>query len=295
MNIHDKIADAVRPFVSETLSTRQVQGLVLEKYSGTNPTSIIPSDHSGPNPRSGRSYCLCSGKPSQIFAHHNGGYRVLDGTSVPPAPLSSQTASIASMKRVLPYRGVHKTVVIDDSFISEWHPKYDSTENDEADYRRLVAAVAFDMASTGTICLDTFVGIWHWKGAMRVIRHVQIEEYETVYAPAFRHAASEPPERKLSVLLGPTTKLPGIEAATGSTILHFMHPDIMPIIDVRTIEVLFDAGLIATERRDLAHYEEFRQAISTIKRTCPRWSLRQIDRALFAYHKQSLACGRTNR
>ena len=42
--------------------------------------------------------------------------------------------------------------------------------------------------------------------------------------------------------LGPPTKLPGIEAATGSTILHFMHPHVMQIIDVRTIEVLFDAA-----------------------------------------------------
>jgi hypothetical protein len=65
----------------------------------------------------------------------------------------------------------------------------------------------------------------------------------------------------------------------------------MPIIDVRTVEVLFAAGLLSTDRRDLAHYEEFRQAIEGIRRRCPGWSLRDIDRALFAYHKQFLDQG----
>jgi len=121
-----------------------------------------------------------------------------------------------------------------------------------------------------------------------MIRHLRLEEYETLYAPAFRHAASEPPERKLASLLGPGVKLPGVEAATGSTIIHFVHPQIMPIIDVRTIGVLFKAGLITTVRKDLAHYEEFRRAIERIRLSYPKWSLREIDRALFAYHKEIL-------
>jgi hypothetical protein len=123
---------------------------------------------------------------------------------------------------------------------------------------------------------------------MRVIQHVRLDEYESLYASAFRRAASEPPERKLAALLAPGVKLPGVEAPTGSTILHFMHPHSMPIIDVRTVEVLYAAGLLSTDRRDLAHYEEFRQAIEGIRHRCPGWSLREIDRALFAYHKQLL-------
>jgi hypothetical protein len=67
-----------------------------------------------------------------------------------------------------------------------------------------------------------------------------------------------------------------------------MHPQTIPIIDVRTVEVLFKAGLLSTDQRDLAHYEEFRQAIERLGHLCPSWSLRQIDRALFAYHKQCL-------
>jgi hypothetical protein len=144
--------------------------------------------------------------------------------------------------------------------------------------------------------------IWGWKGAMRVIRHTTIyvegyvtqartlaeDEYDTRYATAFRRAASEPPERKLAALLGTGRKLPGVEAPTGSTIIHFIHPKTMPIIDVRTVEALVEAGRISTKQRDLKHYEEYRKAIDKIRLDCPSWTLRQIDRALFAYHKKVL-------
>lgn len=179
--------------------------------------------------------------------------------------------------------------MIGDAFINEWHPKYDLTEDDEEEYQRLLVETAHDLSTLGTISKDTFLAIWKWKGAMRVIRHVRLDEYDNLYALAFLRAASERPERKLAALLAPGVKLPGVEAPTGSTILHFMYPQIMPIIDVRTVEVLYKAaGLLSTARRDLAHYEEYRQAIWGIKRQCQGWSLREIDRALFAYHKQVL-------
>lgn len=179
-------------------------------------------------------------------------------------------------------------VVIDDAFINEWHPKYDLTEDDEGEYRRLLAETARDLSTRGTISKGTFLAIWRWKGALRVIQHVRLDEYDSLYASAFRRAASETPERKLAALLAPDVKLPGVDAPTGSTILQFMHPHTMPIIDVRTVKVLYAAGLLSTDRRDLAHYEEYRQAIEGIRHRCPSWSLREIDRALFAYHKQFL-------
>ncbi len=67
---------------------------------------------------------------------------------------------------------------------------------------------------------------------MRVIGHVKLDEYETRYVEAFRRAASAPPENKLPALLAPDVKLPGVDAPTGSTIIHFIHPDSVPIIDV---------------------------------------------------------------
>jgi len=190
---------------------------------------------------------------------------------------------------------------IDDAFIGKWHPKYDELEpGDEEVYDALVRTVKEEMKSKGRISKKTFLDIWKWKGAMRVIRHARIyvegqvtkastlaeDEYETCYAMAFSRAADPRlPERKLAELLGPGRKLPGVGAPTGSTIIHFIDPKNTPIIDVRTVEVLVEARRISTKHRDLEHYEQFRKAIDVIKHNCPKRTLRQIDRALFAYHK----------
>ena len=116
MKIHDKIATAVGPSVGMTLSTGQVQTLVLQKFPDTNPTSIIPSDHSGPNPRSGRSYCHCSGQCSQIFMRDSGGYTVLGAGAV---LRSTARPTIAAFET----HALHnKPLVIDNAFIREWEP-----------------------------------------------------------------------------------------------------------------------------------------------------------------------------
>ncbi len=133
------------------------------------------------------------------------------------------------------------------------------------------------------------------------VGRIDWKRYYDVYAPAFREAASVPPERKLASVFG----LAGIRAPTGSTVAHFINPERMPIIDRRTVGVLvaarragvlLAAGRISTtKRRAVEQYEEFRAAISGISRDCPGWTLRQIDRALFAYHKQVLSGTRARR
>lgn len=108
-----------------------------------------------------------------------------------------------------------------------------------------------------------------------------MEDYEQ-YGRAIGRVVSERPERKLDALVG----LPGIGAPTASTLIHLIHPDSMPIIDVSTAETLRNAGLIGSNRASFSGYEEFRKAIDSIRQRCRRWTLREIDRALFAYHKQ---------
>jgi hypothetical protein len=257
----------------------QLKAELLEKFPGVKPQSVNASDcHYSDRKRAGSTCPECR-KLGGFAVNRDGivdlgasGWGNISPVYVPTGNTRSSIGPSTTTNRISSFRSPQNAVIIDDAFISEWHPKYDWTENDEDEYQKLVAAV--------------FLRIWNWKGAMRVIGHVLLDAYDTLYAPAFRRAASEPPERKLAALIAPSVKLPGIEAATGSTLIHFMHPDSMPIIDVRPCEVLFAAGLISTDRKDLAHYEEFRRAIDGVKRRCPRWTLRQIDRALFAYHKQ---------
>ena len=100
------------------------------------------------------------------------------------------------------------------------------------------------------------LAIWRWKKAIRAIRHVRLDQYEDRYSEAFRRAASEPPERKLDALLARRVKLAGVEAATGFDNYPFYAPRSMPIIDVRTVEALFKAGLILTKRATLRRIPE---------------------------------------
>jgi hypothetical protein len=46
------------------------------------------------------------------------------------------------------------------------------------------------------------LAIWHWKGAMRAIRFVHLDEYEEHYAAAIRQAATASPEQRMDVLIG---------------------------------------------------------------------------------------------
>ena len=83
-------------------------------------------------------------------------------------------------------------------------------------------------------------------------------------------------------------ELDGIGAPIGSTILHFIYPDKFPIMDVRTCESLFHLGYIKSKSRDEKRYPMFRKAILDIQKQCDQYSLRQIDKALFAYDKFEL-------
>jgi hypothetical protein len=283
MTNHDRFVNVFGSRVGRTFSTAEIAKLMLAG-SDIKPGSILPNDHADGNV--GACWCAKNHSNRPIFERVGAGlYRV--------RPLGSQVGvqppkAVRAMAAV-PALGSSQRLVIDDAFIAEWHPKY--AEGDEDEYLRLVDVVAREMASTGTISRGTFEDIWRWKKAYRKIGEVRMDKYDTLYAEAFRRAASEPPERKLGTLLAPGVKLPGVGGPTGSTLIHFMHPERMPIIDVRTVEVLFEAGLVSSKGRELAHYEGFRRVIDAIRRRCPTWSLRQIDRALFAYHKQILDKG----
>lgn len=172
---------------------------------------------------------------------------------------------------------------IDDTFIEKWHPRYDEIEDDEEKYRMTIIKVSNEFSQKGTISKETFIDILNWK-APRVKGIVKLNEFD-IYEKAFRKCFKAPNEEKLAILV----KLYGIGIPVASTMLHFMYPQSFPIMDIRTVETLYHAGYIESKARDQKRYIPFRSAILTIANNCPRWSLRQIDRALFAYHKIELA------
>ncbi len=169
--------------------------------------------------------------------------------------------------------------IIDDDFIHKWHPLYDTIEDDEEDYLKIIATVKKEIIEKTTITKQTFIKILEWKAA-RLKGIIRLNEFD-IYAEAIKTTIHLTDKQKLANL----TNLHGIGVPLASTILHFLFPENFPIMDVRTAEVLWSAGYIESKQRDEKHYFPFRNAILNIQQKHPKWSLRENDRALFAYHK----------
>jgi hypothetical protein len=114
----------------------------------------------------------------------------------------------------------------------------------------------------------------------RVKGIVNLNQFSDYKKGVYRSNQAEE-SQKLHIL----AQLCGIAGPVGSTILHFMYPDSFPIIDVRTTQVLHCAGLISKCSSDQKHYPKFKSALHRLAQNCLGFTLREIDRALFAYHK----------
>lgn len=177
---------------------------------------------------------------------------------------------------------------VNDGFIRDWEPRCDEIGYDEIDYQNLIQRVIEEVLDIGSISRGTFLTIYNWK-APRARHHVRWDNFN-IYENAFRNVLQLPDEQdeqKIMVL----DNLPGIGIPVASTILHFMYPNVFPIIDFRTVEALQYLDCLDNQRplyyfRDrLGGYVIFRGVIANIAQQHPHWNLRQIDRALFAYHK----------
>lgn len=175
-------------------------------------------------------------------------------------------------------------VLINNAFIKKWEAKYDKIEKDEEEYQAILKMVKKNIEEKDTLNKTTFIRILNWK-APRVKGIIDLDNYKE-YASSIKKCVSDirSDEEKL-VILG---QLRGIGVPVASTILHFIFPKTFPIMDIRTAEVLYEDGYIKSDKRDQKRFSDFRDVIKKIQRKFPRWSLRKIDRALFAYHKIEL-------
>lgn len=201
----------------------------------------------------------------------------------------------------------------DSDFIKEWEYKYyacGEDHKDEEQYQRIISEVQKDIAGKGTISKETLKRILKWKDSReRVHKQVEWERYNTIYAPRFRLIISESisDNHKLLILIWGEDRLKdtlpvasgildtihskaaGFGVPVASTVLHFVFPNKFPIIDIRTIETLYFVGRIkSTNKSDYRTYDRFRSVILDEIRRKTDCSLHEIDRALFAYHRDIL-------
>ncbi len=173
--------------------------------------------------------------------------------------------------------------MIDSEFIEKWEPKYDEIESDQNEYLRLVKQVSDEINDNQNIKLETFKKIIDWKSS-RAKGYVKWDNYN-IYQRIFKQIINPESSQKMRTL----DALPGIGPPVASTILHFIYPDVFPIYDFRTVEVLKYFNYLTSITVSLAQYPNFTEIILKIRKNLVNYDLRQIDRALFAFHKSNPA------
>ena len=170
---------------------------------------------------------------------------------------------------------------IDEHFVSAWHPKYDDIESDEPEYQCLVAKTENICSSRSLMPVDIFRRIVHWKSP-RVKGKIEWNNYKK-YATEVKNAMNEPNVHGIKRLIS----LYGIGVPVASTILHFIHPNKIPIIDKRTTGVLSHFNFLSSTGTEIRHYPNFMDAVIKLHSELSFFTLREIDRAMFAYHKSN--------
>lgn len=167
----------------------------------------------------------------------------------------------------------------------------------DEEYKLIMRRVLNELKMNDTLSEDLFFKILDWKSPrVRGIIKKQKLKFEE-YADGIRCAIKAPDDEKMEIL----DKLFGIGIPVASTILQFIYPKIFPIIDFRTVKVLQNVEKLDNSknyhnyRDSIKGYVLFREAIKNIAKEYPKYSLRQIDKALFASHKYELesktSCG----
>lgn len=178
---------------------------------------------------------------------------------------------------------------INKGFIQKWSMCYDVTEADEPEYQQILTVVKNEINFDGAISIHTFSRILDWKSPRikGIIDSNKLDVYVDVISNAINTCDIM---HSISML----DELRGIGLPTASTIMHFVRPHEVPIIDVRTIEALQYYGYIDKKisqeyyKQHIENYKEFYTIMHGIKQNLEDFNLREIDRALSAFHKQHL-------
>lgn len=170
-------------------------------------------------------------------------------------------------------------ITIDAGFINEWEKHYDEDDigGDDEDYKRICKKVS-EETSLGTISKVTFIEILNWK-APRLKGIIRLDEFSD-YEIGIKKALNAPDDQKLSIL----DDFYGIGVPTASTILHLIYPSKFPIMDKRIAETLKYHKGLERDTKSAKNYTRFCEVIHNIKQESG-CTLREIDKAIFAYHK----------
>lgn len=168
------------------------------------------------------------------------------------------------------------------AFIREWAAVYDH-EYQERPRAEEQALKAWLRGQQEPKHLDKthFVRLARWKTPRQLQAYASNDP--TFVRQATRLAYQATDERlKVHILSG----LRGVSVTVAATILHFFHPRLYPIFDVRARTTLKKAGLWPRRTGD-AGLEAWQDYVRVMRRLARRYrvSLRDLDKALYAYDR----------
>lgn len=168
---------------------------------------------------------------------------------------------------------------INSDFIKQWCPKYPGLGigSSYLEYDNIIKIVAEEV-NPGDISEETFIQIINWK-TPRVKGIIRSHPFD-YYDEGIKRAIKSPENEKIKIL----DDLHGIGVPIASTILHFIYPDTFPIMDIRVTLALVEFGYLAVKARSPENYEKFRSIMVELVKES-NCSMRELDKALFAYHK----------
>jgi thermostable 8-oxoguanine DNA glycosylase len=166
---------------------------------------------------------------------------------------------------------------ISNEFINKWTRRY--SEHDEEECDALKKQLPKEIKN-GKLSENTFRRVIDWK-SKRIKGIIDWDNF-TKYQKVLSGLEKLDNKRRLEYLIG----LRGIGIPTASVFLHFLWPNEYPIIDIRTVTILNHFDYINWKTINDKNYWIFKERINEIQKNTGL-SLRDIDRALFAYHKNN--------
>jgi len=161
--------------------------------------------------------------------------------------------------------------------------------NLDIQYHRILDNVKKELDNSDTLSVSLIKEILYWKypGLPSKINSERYAQYQEAITNIRTGELNT--KEKITIL----EELDGIGLPVASTILHFLEPEKIPIVDERTVKALLYLEIIP--QGSLYHYREtidgfleYQDAILVIKNRL-NISLRNIDNALFNFHKFALS------
>ena len=173
-------------------------------------------------------------------------------------------------------------VTITRTFVREWAGVYDQRyQPRDRDVERRVKAWLRGQPSVKHLDKGHFVALASW---MAPRRRPHFEQNDATLIRDATALASRATNELLKVHI--LTALEGVNVTIAATVLHFMHPRLFPIFDVRVRTTLKKAGLWKRRAGDasIEAWDEFVPVMRRLSRRL-RVSLRDLDKALYAYDR----------